>query len=173
VTYKVRKPDGFYIEHDTDRKQRTFYYDGKTLTLWSPRTKLYAQTPAPPTIREVVAMADEKYDLRFPLADLFYWGTDHAGTDEIVSAVNVGYAKVGDVDCQQFAFRQGDVDWQIFIQTGEKPLPRKIVITTLSDDARPQFTGTMSWKENPPFTSPVFVFTPPADAHRIKIEPTT
>jgi hypothetical protein len=171
ATYRVRRPDAFRLAVDTDRKQRTLYYDGKMMTLYSPRMKFYAQVEAPPTIKEAAAMIEDKYGFELPLADLFYWGSEDASTDDITSAMHVGLAKVEGVDCSQYAFRQGDVDWQIFIQTGDKPLPRKIVIATRSDEARPQFTAVMNWKENPSFNDATFSFKPTPDARRIQIVP--
>jgi hypothetical protein len=170
VTYRVRKPDKFVVDTNTDRKKRTFYYDGKTFTLYSPRMKFYAQADAPPTVREAVATIAEKYGLELPLADLFHWGEAGATTDDIESAVVVGYAKIDGVDCGQYAFRQGDVDWQVFIQTGDKPLPRKLVITTLTDDARPQFVALLNWKADAKFADTIFTFKPPEGAQRIHIE---
>ena len=35
-------------------------------------------------------------------------------------------------------FARAKVDWQIWITTGSKPLPRKVVITNRADEARPQ-----------------------------------
>jgi hypothetical protein len=44
--------------------------------------------------------------------------------------------------CEHYAFRQEGLDWQIWIQ-GDYPLPRKFVIRTLTDDARPQHTSNL------------------------------
>jgi hypothetical protein len=169
VTYRVRRPDGFQIVWDTDRKKRTLYYDGKTFTLHAPRMGYYAQADAPPTIREAVDVVEGRYGVNLPLADLFRWGTDQADASAITSGIVVGPARLDGVETGQYAFRQGDVDWQIFIDAGEKPLPRKIVITTLSDPARPQFAATLDWKENPSLPPAIFAFTPGKDDKRIKI----
>ena len=42
VNYLVRSPDRFRAEINTDRKQRTIYYNGKTMTLYAPRMHYYA-----------------------------------------------------------------------------------------------------------------------------------
>ncbi len=52
---------------------------------------------------------------------------------------------------------------------GEFPLPRKIVIRTLTDDAKPQHTEILSWNLAPSFSDDAFTFDPPPDAKRIKI----
>jgi len=47
------------------------------------------------------------------------------------------------------------------------PLPRRLVITTLTDDARPQHSDTLTWNLAPSFNDDAFVFNPPADAKRV------
>jgi hypothetical protein len=85
----------------------------------------------------------------------------------------VGPALVGGDPCDQFAFRQEGVDWQVWIQKGDSPLPRKLVITTTDEDARPQYISVLSWNLAPALSEKMFVFEPPADAYRITIQEIT
>ena len=73
-----------------------------------------------------------------PLADLFVWVTPAAPLDKIESAMNAGQQFIGRDLCDHYAFRQGTLDWQIWITADSKPLPRKMVITNRGDEARPQ-----------------------------------
>jgi hypothetical protein len=57
--------------------------------------------------------------------------------------------------------------WQVWIQSGAYPLPRKLVITTMSDDARPEHTAVYTWNLAPSFNEAAFVFEPPAGAGRV------
>ena len=109
--------------------------------------------------------------MEVPLSDLFVWGTPAAPLDKIESAMNAGQDFIGDDLCDHYAFRQGIVDWQIWITAGAKPLPRKIVVTSRADDARPQSVSLLSWNLKPTFTDAVFRFTPPAGAKAIEILP--
>ena len=68
-------------------------------------------------------------------------------------------------------FRQGKIDWQIWITAGGKPLPRKIVITNRGDEARPQSVSLIDWNLKPTFNDSVFKFTPPKGAKEIEIVP--
>ena len=86
-------------------------------------------------VRELLAVAEQKYDLDFPLADLFYWGTDKADLEDIKSSTYVGPSWVGGAACDHYAFRQQGVDWQLWIERGEAPLPA-------------------SWSSRPPTTTP-------------------
>ena len=49
---------------------------------------------------------------------------------EASSGFVVGPSVVGGVKSTHLAFRGAEVDWQIWIENGDKPLPRKYVITT-------------------------------------------
>jgi hypothetical protein len=169
TTYKVRRPNAFHIATVSDRKVRDFIYDGRQLTVWAPRTKFYAQVDAPPTIREVLDLASERYDVNLPLEDLFHWGTPEARFDDITSATRIGFARIGGVETDQYAFRQGEVDWQVWIERGSRALPRKLVITTRDEQAQPQYSATLDWNLSPRFGTDTFAFRPPADAKRIPI----
>ncbi|HEY7799894.1 MAG TPA: DUF2092 domain-containing protein [Hyphomonadaceae bacterium] len=169
ATYRVRRPDGFFIETSTDRRLRQFFYDGKTFTMFSPRMNVYAQVAAPPTISQVLQKLEDEYDVSVPLNDLFHWGSEPTDVQAIKAASRVGYAKVGGADCDQFAFRQEGVDWQIWIQKGDNPLPRKLVITTLEEPSQPQYVAYLDWDTNARIDGAVFDFKPPKDTYKIEI----
>ena len=71
--------------------------------------------------------------------------------------------------CDHYAFRQGDFDWQIWITTGTKPLPRRLVITNRSDEARPQSVSTIDWNLKPTFKNAIFKFMPPKGATAVEL----
>ena len=169
ANYKVRRPSAFAVTVSDDRRVRRFLYDGKTFTVFSPRMGFYASVPAKPTIREMMASAYDKFKIELPLADLFRWGTDDDHRDDITSAVTVGYAKVNGVDADQYAFREGRIDWQVWIQRGDKPLPLKIVITDTADSAMPAYGAVLHWTTTAKFNDATFAFNPPKDAKKITI----
>lgn len=167
ISYLVRTPNGLRAEIRTDRKQRQIFYDGKTLTVFAPRMKHYASTAAPPTIRAMLDQAHNKLGIEFPLADLFTWGTDRDGVKDLTAARYVGPAYINGTDTDHYAFRQDDADWQVWIERGAKPLPRKLVITTTDEPSQPQYAVTLSWDLDARFNDAVFAFVPPADATKI------
>lgn len=119
------------------------------------------------SLSELVNVASETYGVEIPLADLFLWGGPKAATAAISSAMDIGPGSIGGVSCEQYIYRQPGADWQIWIQKGEHPLPRKLVITTTTDDARPQHVSVLTWNLAPAYNEAVFTFDPPAEAHRI------
>ena len=170
ATFKVRRPNGFVIERIGDYKDRRFTYDGKQLTVSSPRTAYYAQVEAPPTIRETLALAADRYGIELPLTDLFRWSEPGGGrADDIQEALYVGPALIDGTPTDHYAFREAEVDWQIWIAQGDSPVPRKIVITDRTDPSSPQYTATLSWNFRPAFDAQTFAFQAPAGALPIRL----
>lgn len=83
--------------------------------------------------------------------------------------MNAGQDFVAGVLCDHYAFRQGKIDWQIWITNGDQPLPRKVVITDRSDEARPQSVSLLNWNLKPSFKDSAFTFVPPKGAQPIGI----
>jgi hypothetical protein len=165
----ARMPNGLRADVSNDRHERQWLYDGKTFTLFAKRMNFYATVPAPPTIGQLADKLDEEYDLGVPLSDLFRWGSPNFSTAAITGATDVGPSTVGGVTCEQYAFRQADIDWQIWIQKGDYPLPRRLVITTKTDEARPQHTAEFTWNLAPSFNDAAFTFDAPEGAGKVVI----
>jgi hypothetical protein len=169
VNLLAARPNRFRVDVTGDDANRLYVYDGKSFTIWGQSTNYYATVPAPPTIPELIDKLTERYNIDLPLVDLFRWGVDEEDAKKIKTAVDIGLTTVDGVTCEQYAFHQGDIDWQIWIQLGQYPLPRKLVIRTLSDEARPQHSEVLTWNLAPSFNDGAFAFDPPSDAHRIII----
>lgn len=170
TNYKVRRP-GFVIDYISDIKSRRFIYDGKNFTVFSPKLGFYASVPAPGTNREVLDEIYNKFGISLPLEDLFRWGdgSNAARIEALRSAYKVGTVTLDGVATDHFAFREDDVDWEVWIDQGDAPLPRKLVIVNRLDPAKPTFTARLKWNVNPTFTDADFTFAPDANAKRIQL----
>lgn len=169
VDVVAKRPNRLFAEIKNDRQRRLFFYDGAHFTLFAPRTSFYATVAAPTTIEKLADELEAKYDIELPLVDLFRWGTPEGNVDAISSAIDLGPSAINGVTCEQYAFRQDGVDWQLWIQRGEQPLPCRIVITTTTDEARPQHTATYSWNLAPSYDDETFLFRTPSGAKPIPL----
>ena len=167
TTILARMPDALRAEQTSERRQRLYLYDGKSFTMFAMRSNFYATVPAPATIGLLDDMLSEKYGFNVPLSDLFRWGSPSWTADGITAATDFGPGVVEGTTCEQYGFRQADMDWQIWIQKGDHPLPRKLVITTKTDEARPQHTAVYTWNLAPSFNDKAFTFDPPAEALKV------
>ena len=167
----VDRPNKLHAVIRNARSQREIIYDGKTVTFYTPAQKYYSTLEFSEPISGLIDKLEQRYGVQLPLQDLFLFGTPMARLDKIESAMNAGQDFIDDDLCDHYAFRQGTIDWQIWISTGSKPLPRKIVITNRADEARPQSISVIDWKLKPTFKDSVFKFTPPPGATKIEILP--
>jgi hypothetical protein len=161
------RPDRFRAQVTADDGHRFFFFDGKHFTIFGQLLNYYATVDAPPTIEKLTDDLSDKYGIELPLVDLFE--INDSSIKKIRAAVDIGPSTVDGVTCEHYAFRQAGADWQIWIQLGGFPLPRKLAIRTLTDDAKPQHIETLTWNLAPSFSENAFTFDPPANAQRITI----
>ena len=171
ATVDVVRPNKLRARMVSARSDRELIFNGKTVTLYTPAQKYYSTVELDDTLGGLVSRLQQKYGVEVPLSDLFLWGTPAAPLDKINSAMNAGQDFVGEDLCDHYAFRQGNIDWQIWITTGSKPLPRKIVITDRADEARPQSISLIDWNLKPTFKDSIFTFTPPKGASKVELVP--
>lgn len=151
-----------------DVVNQAYYYDGKTLTLSNPDQKVYATVAAPATIEPMLDFARDQLDVVAPAADLLYRDAYAMLMQDTTAGFVVGKALVAGVRCTQLAFRKADLDWQIWIEDGARPLPRKYVITSAKVAGTPDFTVVMTrWDVAPKIAEGTFAFTPPKGAKRV------
>jgi len=170
VDYKVSGPDRFFVEIQSDQQHRQLFYDGKQLTIYSPRLKYYATLDdLNRSSQALLADSASTYGLEFPLADLFLWGTSAFPTDGFQSALQVGSARIDGEATRQYAFRQPGVDWQVWISDATA-LPRQLVITSHADPALPTYQATLQWDTRRAVIASELAFNP-AGATRIVFVP--
>jgi hypothetical protein len=167
----VERPNKLRAMMRSARSERELIFDGTTVTLYTPAQKYYSTVEFAGTLGELINRLRERFGVEVPMSDLFLWGTPAAPLDKIESAMNAGQDFIGKDLCDHYAFRQANADWQIWITTGTKPLPRKIVITNRVDEARPQSVSLITWNLKPTFKDSVFKFMPPKGATKIEIVP--
>ena len=172
ATLAVQRPNKLRAERVGDLVNQVFYYDGKSLTLSNPDEKVFATVAAPGTLEEMLDFARTRLDIVAPASDLIYKNAHEILMDGVTDGFVVGKGIVEGVRCDHLAFRAPQVDWQIWIQEGDKPLPRKFVITTRDVNGGPQFSVVMTkWNTAPKFPDGLFAFKPPKGAKKVEFMP--
>ena len=121
VEASVRRPDRMRAESVGDTDDRQLVYDGKTITLLDKTKNFYTTIAAAPELDAALEHAVQAFNLRAPLADLISTKSYAYLTEDALSGFYVGLSKVQGVPCHHLAFRQKDIDWQIWIE--ERPNP--------------------------------------------------
>jgi hypothetical protein len=164
----VQRPNKLRAERVGELVAQVFYYDGKSLSVNYPKDKYYATAAAPPTLEAALDFARDKLKVNAPAADLIYGNALERFTEGLTSASIVGSAEVSGVVCVHLAFRNPEVDWQIWIQEGDKPMPRKFVVTSKKLPQSPQFSVTISKLDAAPkVTDATFAFVPHKGSRKI------
>ena len=107
--------------------------------------------------------------VEMPMIDVLYQGAVGNLTQNVSGGAVVGESVIDGVACDHLAFRQSNVDWQLWVQKGEQALPRKIVITTRFEVGDPQYQVTMHWNLKPKVSDATFKFTAPANASEVSL----
>ncbi|GAH36568.1 unnamed protein product, partial [marine sediment metagenome] len=131
----------------------------------------YVQAELPGSFDQMVDEIQGKFGTSMPGADLLLAHSYDELVAGVITAEHVGQGVVGGVECEHLAFRNVDTDWQIWIESGAKPIPRKYIITSKTLAGAPQYTLTIrEWKTDVPVAADAFAFTPPSGATKAAIE---
>jgi hypothetical protein len=160
----VKKPDRLRASGVGDEGRRTFVYDGKSLALFLEPDNYLATAPAPATVREMLDVMLERYGVELPLLDVLYVAAGGDLGSTVTESSDIGPSRIAGVECEHLAFRGAKADWQLWIEHGARPLPRKIVITTRDHPRAPQFTALLSWDDSPTIDDSTFQLKPPPGA---------
>jgi hypothetical protein len=166
ATLTVQRPNRLRAEIRGDLRNRTIVYDGSTLSMYSPDDRAYMQVPAPDTLAVLISrLLDAGVEL--PLIDVLYTGATGQLTEAVRTGIVVGPSTINGKTCDQLAFRQANIDWQIWIAQGEYALPCKIVITTRHEVGDPQWQATLEWNLKPTIQKSAFEFKAPEGSVQI------
>jgi len=89
----------------------------------------------------------------------------------VTQSQHIGQGVVDGVECEHLAFRGADTDWQIWIESGARPVPRKYVITSKTLAGAPQYTLRIKdWKTDAIADAETFVFKPPSGVTKVDLD---
>ncbi len=168
----LRRPDGFRIDAEArDGARRGLLIDGRAITTFDLNENVYASVPKQGTVDEALDYAVDELGLRIPLKELF--ASDLPETVTRASSVRlVANERVGSVPCEHLAVRADEVDYEVWVATGERPLLQRIVVTYRFAEGQPQFAANFaSWNMSPDLPDALFAHEPAEGAERIRVAP--
>ncbi len=143
-------------------------FDGKTFTVFDKANDTYAQSTSSSSIDQLAGKLRSEYSVEAPGADLLVSNPYDQLMAGALSAMHIGRAVINGVGCEHLAFRDHDTDWQIWIEDGSKPIPRKYVITSKTVAGAPQYTLVIRDWKTVPTSADAFAFRPPASAKKVE-----
>ena len=168
----VKRPDAIRVNAVGDLVDKQFFLNGETLTLYDRDKNVYSTMQVPSNIEGALDKAHKDFGLRVALTDVAspqLW--EHASS-KIEHSLYVGESNVRGVPCHHLAFDGRDVQFQVWVDAGKKPLPLKVVFTQKKLEGEPEWIAYLSeWKTAPHLADALFKFTPPRGVQKIKFVP--
>lgn len=143
-------------------------FDGKTASVLGKNVNAYAQLELPGTVDQMIAAMRAGHGVAMPAGDFLVSRPYDILVAGVLEAKHIGRGVVDGTECEHLAFRNGETDWQVWVEVGPRPMPRKIVITSKTMAAAPQYTFRVkSWKTDVTPQAGTFSFVPPAGAKKL------
>lgn len=140
----LRRPNGIHARQISDTGAKRLWFDGKALTLLDPIKQNYAVEAVAGNTDQALEHMINALHFTPPLSDFLYEDPAKALTKNTLFGFAVGNSEVTGIPCRHYAFVDKLIDWQLWIEDGKAPLPRKIVITYKTLPSSPQFMATLS-----------------------------
>lgn len=171
IEVQVRRPNRYHSELRSTRHHRELIYDGSALTLLNRAENFYGTILAKGSLDDAMDLACEQFGITMPFEDFIRSDPHKDLLRKVTSGSDIGPVTVMGVPCEHLAFTQDNIDWQVWIQTGPRPVPRKFVITYKDEPDSPQYTAIFSnWDFNTQLPDFVFKFEPPPGASKIDVK---
>jgi hypothetical protein len=166
----MSRPDKIKVTRSGGYSDLELVFNGSQATVLEKHTNNYAQVNAPGSVDQLVDKMRDELQTAVPGADLLLASAYRNLMDDVIEAKYIGHGVIDGVECDHLAFRNLDTDWQIWIERGGKPIPRKYVITSKATTAAPQYTLRIkSWTSDAP-AADAFVFKAPAGAKLVDVK---
>ncbi len=164
----LARPDRFRAHRVSGHADVALYFDGKTVSIFGKSSNGYAQFEAPGTVDHLIEALRAGHGIAMPGADLLLSNSYDVLVAGVEEAKHIGRGIIDGVSCEHLAFRNFDTDWQLWVEAGKNPIPRKMVITSKTLNNAPQYTVRIkSWKKDVKPAPGAFSFVPPATAKKL------
>jgi hypothetical protein len=167
----LSRPDKLRVTRTGGYADVEIVFDGKTISALGKNINAYTQMEAAGSIDQLIGKLRDMNIVSAPGADFLGTHVFEDLMEGVIDAKHIGLGVIDGVECEHLAFRTRDVDWQIWIEVGSRPIPRKYVITSKAVGAAPQYTLRIKdWKTDAPAGAEAFAFSPPPGANKVALE---
>ena len=170
ITLAIQRPSRANLRIDMRNSTNvTLVLDGKAISVYSVKDNMYVyDTTRQPgdintSLDHLAAQFGVPRQLGFFLSEDFT-----ASLSRAKSGYRVGESTIAGVACDHLALRNEKLDVQIWIEKGDEPFPRRIVITHKELQGQPRvWVDFTEWDFSPELSGRIFTHSPPQDAERV------
>jgi hypothetical protein len=160
---KAQRPNKFLIARHGAALDQEIFFNGSTLAVYNKLAGSFVEVPAAGDADEGLEAATEIFGAELPARDLLGADSYTPLIEPVEDSAYLDAVQMGGVTCRHLAFRTDEVDWQLWVEEGDRPLPCRYTITTKWVYGAPQYAVTFSnWGVNPDLPAGGFEFTAPA-----------
>ena len=171
ITASLRRPSQANVRFDNrDGENATIILDGDAISVFSTRGNayIYDTTRQPGDIDASFVFLADQLVTPDQLNHFFSIDLTDSMRRLVKSGYYIGEATIAGVLCDNLALRNEGEDVQLWIAKGDKPVPRRIVVTYKNVEGQPQFRAQfVEWEFSPDLPDGIFSFSPPAHAERV------
>lgn len=165
----MERPSKFHVARKGLIADAEFVFDGETLTMYGKNINAFAQIKVVPgSIDNAILTYELMTGVPAPGGDLMFADPYGVLSRGVVGSAYVGTTYVNGVECHHLAFREAEVDWQLWVKTGDEPLPMKYVISSKWVAGAPQYELRLrDWNTSPKIKDGQFTFVAPKGAKNL------
>jgi len=166
----LSRPDKLRVEAEgSDGRKTLTVLDGREIVRIDAGHNAYASAPQPGNIDASITHIVRELGLRMPLAVLLMSRLP-AELEARVKAIDyVEKTSLQGAPAHHLAARTADIDFQVWVADGDKPVPLRVVITYRKSPGQPQYWAQFAdWNMAPALGDAAFTAQPPAGAMKVE-----
>ncbi len=164
----LSRPDKLRAHRMGGYSDASLIFDGKTVSIFSKGINGYTQFEGPATVDRLIEALRAGHGVALPFADLLLTNAYDTLVADVLEAKHIGRGIIDEHECEHLAFRNFDTDWQLWVEVGERPIPRKMLITSKTINSAPQYSLRIkNWETSVEPAAGTFMFTPPAGSKKL------
>jgi hypothetical protein len=171
----AQRPDKLWLSMNGDVAERTFWDNGINVTLFDQVNNIFATLPAPGDLTETISTMINTYGVDLPMAQTVRSDLYGLLTEDLQQGYYVGLSTTGTNGraCHLILGISEDIDWQIWIEDGDVPLPCKSVITYKNKEGNPTITSNFThWNLDPVIPADLFTASVPVGTEQVEFRAT-
>jgi len=167
----INRPDHLRVQVEMSNGEKlTMYFDGKTFTMFSPRENVFTKLEKPGSVDSVIKFIVQDLQTPIPLSMMLLASVKDQLEKRVTEVDFVEQTSIAGKPVDHLAARTDDVDFQVWVAQGARPLPLRVVITYDFAEGQPQFSADLNdWNLAPKIEESAFAFSPPAGAQAIPL----
>ena len=145
----VRLPDRLKVQVTGDDGSNELYYDGNSVSIFSPSKEEYRVIAAPGAIELALSEVMGKLKIDFPLVNFFAVSPERALLRGVVAGWQVGTANIDGVECRHLFFiKRGGTDLELWVEKNNAAIPHRLIVTHRLLPGQPSFIAEFTNWDN-------------------------